>query len=129
PDIDEHLINDIDNLAPFGMDNPKPIFHIEEVPKEVKQIGIQKNHLKMEFDQDDYTLSGIGFGMGDLFPFISERAPVSVIGELGINEWNGNRKFQIVMKDLGVNVWQLFDHRGNKELDLHTIMNEKSGVL
>lgn len=128
-DIDEHLIQDIQNLAPFGMGNPKPIFHIEEVPKSLKRIGSQKNHLKMEFNQDSYSLSGIGFGMGDLFPFISERAPVSVIGELGINEWNGNRKFQIVMKDLGVNDWQLFDHRGKKELDLHTITSDVSELL
>lgn len=128
-DIDEHLIQDIQNLAPFGMDNPKPIFHIEEVPSELRQIGSQKNHLKMEFRQDSYALSGIGFGMGDLFPFISERAPVSIIGELGINEWNGNRKFQIVMKDLGVNVWQLFDHRGKKELDFHTLVGDETSVL
>ncbi|HLQ71354.1 MAG TPA: single-stranded-DNA-specific exonuclease C-terminal domain-containing protein, partial [Bacillota bacterium] len=125
-DIDESLIKEIECLAPFGMDNPKPIFHLEEIPIEIRQIGSQKNHLKMEFKKDTYALSGIGFGMGHLFSRLSKNTPISVIGELGINEWNGNRKIQIVIQDIGVNVWQLFDYRGKKEKDLQTITSEST---
>ena len=41
---------------------------------------------------------------------------MSVIGELSINEWNNIRKPQIFLKDIAINEWQLFDLRGNKQL-------------
>lgn len=129
PEIDEQLIQEIGQLAPFGMDNPKPVFQIEAVPGEIRQIGNQKNHLKMEFKQDTYALSAIGFRMGHLFQHIAPKTQVSIIGELGVNEWNGRRKLQIVMEDLAVNTWQLFDLRGKKKPDFQTLFADSGDIL
>src|SRR5690625_7155988 len=60
-DINEDLINQIGRLAPFGMSNPKPIFHIQDIPTETRQTGNLKNHLKLQFKVDDAELEGIGF--------------------------------------------------------------------
>src|SRR5699024_509774 len=35
----------------------------------------------------------------------------------------------IIMKDIGVNVWQLFDHRGRKDIDFQAITNEQKHTL
>src|SRR5699024_12379856 len=32
-----------------------------------------------------------------------------------INEWNGNRTVQMLIKDMAINEWQLFDYRGRKQ--------------
>ncbi|WLV23662.1 single-stranded-DNA-specific exonuclease RecJ [Aciduricibacillus chroicocephali] len=118
-EINEQLVNEVGALRPFGMHNPKPMFHFTDIPKEKRLLGNMNKHMKLQFAQSGSALEGIGFGMGELAPLISPDTEVSVVGELGINEWNGHRKVQIVMKDLAVKSWQLFDCRGkNKRPDL-----------
>ncbi|WP_226037008.1 single-stranded-DNA-specific exonuclease RecJ [Aquibacillus saliphilus] len=113
-ELDVSLISELDKLAPFGMGNPKPLFHIHAVPNEVRQIGNQKNHLKMSIKQSQSQLDSIGFGMGDLYSKISPNAEMDIVGQLEINEWNGKRKVQMLVKDLAITESQLFDHRGSK---------------
>ncbi|WP_430785059.1 single-stranded-DNA-specific exonuclease RecJ [Virgibacillus flavescens] len=117
-EINEELVNEVSQLAPFGMANPKPTFHINQFPSNVRQIGSMHNHLKIQFRQDAQQVDGIGFGLGEFFPFILEKNKLSVVGEIGINEWNGNRKAQILIQDLQIEEHQLFDHRGKKQIDI-----------
>lgn len=122
-DIDEDLIASINKLAPFGMSNPKPIFLMKEVPREAKQIGSERNHLKLQFQTEHNRLEAIGFGFGYLEPLLTPSTPVMIVGELGINEWNGIRKPQIVVQDAAIEEWQLFDARGKKSQDLAQYMD------
>lgn len=117
-DIHEKLVDEINQLAPFGMGNPKPIFHINDIPTDARQLGHLKNHLKLQFKDDDIEVEGIGFGIGDLYPYISPHTPLSIVGELGINEWNGIRKPQMIIQDMGITEWQLFDQRGKRKIDI-----------
>lgn len=128
-EINEELVNEINQLAPFGMANPKPTFHIKKEPSSIRQIGAMQNHLKIQFKQESLTIDGIGFGFGDSFPFLSEKSPLSVVGEIGINEWNGNRKPQIVIQDLQIEEPQLFDHRGKKQIDIMPFIEKADKYL
>lgn len=123
-DVSEELIDEISQLAPFGMANPKPKFHINCKPNEIRQLGNMKKHLKLNFKENGHTLEGIAFGMGELFHYISPSVTVSVVGELGINEWNGIRKPQLVVEDMRIDHWQLFDHRGKKQIDLTNYLHQ-----
>ncbi|MCT2537995.1 single-stranded-DNA-specific exonuclease RecJ [Aquibacillus koreensis] len=113
-ELDVNLVKEIEKLAPFGMGNPKPLFHIQSPMKEIRQIGSQQNHLKIMFHEDQHVLDGIGFGMGDVYPFIAPHSIIDAVGELQVNEWNGMKKVQLLLKDLAVSEWQLFDYRGSK---------------
>ncbi|QHS22875.1 single-stranded-DNA-specific exonuclease RecJ [Virgibacillus sp. MSP4-1] len=116
-DISLEFIQEIEKLAPFGMGNPKPLFQLaEHDASEIRLIGSKQNHLKMIFQEDSKSIDAVGFGMGYLYPEISPHARMSIVGELGINEWNGRKKLQIMMKDLRINEWQLFDFRGSRHL-------------
>ncbi|MBP2077472.1 single-stranded-DNA-specific exonuclease RecJ [Oceanobacillus polygoni] len=117
--INEELVQEIARLAPFGMKNPKPIFELNEIPADARKIGSAKNHLKLLFKQDSQTLDSIGFGMGELYEHISPNTALSLAGELGINEWNGNRKAQFLIQDMKIDEWQLFDFRGKKNRNVH----------
>ncbi|GAB3802120.1 single-stranded-DNA-specific exonuclease RecJ [Virgibacillus kimchii] len=128
-EIDENLIHDINKLAPFGMKNPKPLIEIKSVPFESRQIGATKNHLKIQFKEDHVQLDAIGFGMGKLYSKLTPDTPVSIAGELGINEWNGNKKLQILCKDMKIEEWQLFDYRGKKNLDAKDVVNDTEASL
>src|SRR5699024_3946694 len=117
-EVNEQLVNTINKLAPFGMANPKPVFHIKETPFDVRQLGSLKNHLKIQFQSENARLEGIGFNMGNLYLHISPQAQVSIVGELGNNEWNCNKKAQLLMQDLQIDEWQLFDLRGKKQVNI-----------
>ncbi|MCP3030423.1 single-stranded-DNA-specific exonuclease RecJ [Halobacillus sp. A1] len=110
-------IEEINKLRPFGMGNPKPLFHIKETPKEIRLIGSRQNHLKFSFKKDTSKLDGIAFGLGDLYSQIAPASELDIVGELSINEWNGRKNVQIMIKDLEVQSWQLFDYRGSKHLE------------
>ncbi|MEH7106158.1 single-stranded-DNA-specific exonuclease RecJ [Bacillus sp. JJ1764] len=117
-DIDLSSLEEMNLLAPFGMDNAKPKVLIKNVDiTSIKKIGSDQNHLKLMVKENESSLDGIGFGLGPLVEEISPVSKVSLIGELSINEWNNIRKPQIFIQDLSVQSWQLFDFRGQKRLN------------
>src|SRR5699024_10065598 len=97
--------------APFGMGNKEPVFHFKGIPSQMRQLGQNKQHLKLQFREEKNAFDVIGFQFGDLYYFISKDIEVSVVGKLEINEWNGNRTVQMMLEDLAVDSWQLFDYR------------------
>lgn len=128
-EVNEALVNEIDKLAPFGMANPKPIFKVRAMPTDVRQIGSLKNHLKLFFQESEHTLEGIGFGLGHLYHYVTPHTKVSIVGEIGINEWNGIRKPQIIIRDMQIKEWQLFDHRGRKNIDISPFLKTQERSL
>ncbi|RFU62764.1 single-stranded-DNA-specific exonuclease RecJ [Bacillus sp. V59.32b] len=112
-DISIQSIEEMSQLAPFGMNNPKPKILIESAGLSgIRKIGTNQNHLKVQLGDSSVSLDGVGFGLGYLYEEISPLSKVSVIGELAINEWNNIRKPQIFLNDMSVDSWQLFDYRG-----------------
>ena len=117
-DVELSTIEELQKLAPYGVDNPKPKVMIKEVNiATIRRIGAEQNHLKVTLEKGSLSLDGVGFGLGHLFAHISPHAKLSVIGQLSINEWNNNRKPQIILEDAMVSTWQLFDCRGKKRQD------------
>lgn len=116
-DVSVAAIEEMLQLAPFGVGNPKPLVCLEEVSlQQIRKIGSQMNHLKIIFEKEGQVLDAVGFGYGYLADEISPLSTVKVVGELSINEWNGFRKPQLMLKDAAVEEWQLFDFRGKKEI-------------
>ncbi|MEM5015795.1 single-stranded-DNA-specific exonuclease RecJ [Metabacillus indicus] len=117
-DVSVESIEKIAKLAPFGMGNPKPLFLLESVQVgSMRKIGSDQTHLKLAVEQDQKQLDCIGFGFGHLHDHMAPLAKVSLVGELSINEWNNFRKPQLMIQDLAVNEWQLFDARGSRDLN------------
>lgn len=93
----EHLAQ----LEPFGMGNhsPRLLFQSVEV-SDKRAIGKDSKHLKLQLGGGRKLLDAIAFSMGPLAEQLRAGAPVDVIGELSINEWNGRRKPQLQVHDL-----------------------------
>ncbi len=131
-DITLPVIEEIQQLAPFGVGNPKPRIQVENVLLEsIKPIGSDGSHLKVMFTNGQTRLDGIGFGLGTLAEHISPAARVSVVGELSINEWNNFRKPQVMIQDIAVTEWQLFDWRSMRgfEKQLATLPRQYLNIL
>tara|TARA_B100000963_G_scaffold60127_1_gene48069 strand:- start:5203 stop:6906 length:1704 start_codon:yes stop_codon:yes gene_type:complete len=97
----------IEQMAPFGPSNSRPVFITKGVIDNGsgRLIGQHKNHLKLAITDIDNskTLDGIGFGMSEYFSSIKKKQPFDVCFVLDLNEWNGTSKLQLRIKDLRKN--------------------------
>ncbi len=101
-EITENFFNILEQFAPFGPGNMKPVFMSKELKDSGKSalVGADKNHLKMQVVQNGSSaFDGIGFNMGDKFEVVKSRV-FDTCYTLDINEWNGTRKLQIQVRDL-----------------------------
>ena len=97
----------IEQMAPFGPSNSRPVFMTKGVIDNGsgRLIGQDKNHLKLAItdNHNSKTLDGIGFGMSDYFSTIKDKQPFDVCFVLDLNEWNGTSKLQLRIKDIRKN--------------------------
>lgn len=114
-EMTERLVEQINGFSPFGMGNEEPTFILRDVPTQIRQIGQEQNHLKLQFKTEKKIIDAIGFQIGHVAPLLSVDTDLALAGSLQINEWNGNRTVQMLIKDIAVNEWQLFDYRGRKQ--------------
>src|SRR5699024_332654 len=111
----EGLVDQLSDFAPFGIGNEEPIVLDHDKPTQIRQIGQQQNHLNLRFKTDHQIVDAIGFQFGKVAPLIAVETNISLVGSLQINEWNGNKTVQMLIKDMAINEWQLFDFRGRKQ--------------
>ncbi|MDN6626940.1 MAG: single-stranded-DNA-specific exonuclease RecJ, partial [Pisciglobus halotolerans] len=106
------MVKEIQQLAPFGTDNPFPLFMLKNTKaKQIRKIGADANHLKLSLDYGDKVLDTIGFGFGPYGDWLKSGTKLSLVGKLGINEWHGTKKVQLIIKDLEATERQFFDYR------------------
>lgn len=103
--LDTITIQDIEELSilePHGLGNPKPLFLIKNCKiKDYKRLGSEQTHLKLQIEVNGKTYDGIGFGIAEsYYDSLHIGDTINVVGQLGINEWNNNKKIQIELKHL-----------------------------
>lgn len=102
--LNKNLYDSIQQLAPFGMGNPEPVFTSKEVTVEsFRVIGKESNHLKLVLSQNSERFDAIAFGMGELGIRLKPGDKIDVAYSLDENTWNGETKLQLKMKDILIN--------------------------
>lgn len=101
-DITWQFIEQLDALQPWGEKNPEPLFKLDQVTiKDFQTVGATQKHLRLVFtDESGAIVKAIAFGMGDKAEALSLGAKLSVICNLGVNQWNGNKEIQLMVKEL-----------------------------
>ncbi|WP_245994732.1 single-stranded-DNA-specific exonuclease RecJ [Companilactobacillus furfuricola] len=93
------LIKEIDQLAPFGMNNPKPVIKVANVNLTNNQaVGKDKSHLKTIIADQTHQLPAIGFRLFAKEQEIQNEL-CNVYGQLNINEWRGKKTLQMMLSD------------------------------
>ncbi len=114
-------IAELELIGPFGMCNPAPSFVINGLQvQEAKLLGKDRQHLKLSLTSAESSsppIDGLAFGKADLARRLSLTDKVDLYAELSINEWNGKRRPQILIRDLRVTEQQVFDWRGKSIQD------------
>ncbi|WP_195987308.1 single-stranded-DNA-specific exonuclease RecJ [Clostridium sp. D53t1_180928_C8] len=115
--INYELIDEISLLEPYGKANPKPTFGIKKLKVvDAKILGKNKNVLKLKLTDGRLYIEGIYFGdiegfensikdeLGEIeynkvFNGISNNLYLDIICMPDINEFNGNKKVQLVISN------------------------------
>ena len=100
-EMDVPLLEQLEGMAPFGEENPRPVFLASrvEVAGSPGSVGREGEHLKLNFRQFREEREAIGFGMGALL-----REPERLNGKLdvafspGLNRWRGNTRVQLELR-------------------------------
>ncbi len=95
--INERLVQEIQTLAPYGADNPEPLFVSDVLSANYPQI-VGNGHLKLRLGNHLADIGAIGFGLGSLIP--EPEAQVRVVFIPEINHWQGTKNLRIKMKDI-----------------------------
>jgi len=100
--VDDKLYRIIKQFAPFGPQNLSPIFVSRGVVDNGygKQVGTDKTHLRINVKRIKHAISGIGFGMGNLFEKIKDNQSFDVCYSIDENEWNGRKSLQMRLRDI-----------------------------
>ena len=100
------FVKEIDRLAPFGMGNSKPLFAQKDIKVlDARIMGKNQNVLKMMLDGVDPSgehkkVSAVYFGdVSELYDKVSNSGTISILYQVGINEYMGNSSVQLNVVD------------------------------
>ena len=102
-DLDFPLLRELEQLHPFGIGNPEPLFLGQQV-KVLEQRRVGENHLKIVVRQENsLPFDCMGFRMGDIAAFQRlEGQCVDVVFVPEINRWRGMDRIQLRIRDMRV---------------------------
>ena len=113
PDLTLETLKNFEKLAPFGMDNKKPVFYLKDFKVEnARTMGAGNTHLKLKISQADAVFEVVAFGLGDFATEFSQTKNLELAVTLSVNKWNGQTSLQLMLVDARVNGIQLFNIRG-----------------
>ncbi|HQZ43356.1 MAG TPA: hypothetical protein PK735_10760, partial [Flavobacteriales bacterium] len=98
--------------------NMRPMFLIRGLVDRGRARIVGEDHVKMELahPQDPkLSFDAIGFKLGHHFEMIKTGKPFSVLCTLEENEWNGQVKMQLNVKDIKPGILNLLVGEGQKE--------------
>ena len=100
--ITESLIRELELLEPFGQGNEKPQFALKSLKiRSARVFGRNRNVVKLSLmNERGFSMDGVVFTEGDLFmEEMGNSQSMDIIYYPTINEYNGNRSLQLVVKD------------------------------
>jgi len=104
-EVDDNLFNvknieDLSLLEPYGAGNKKLLFVYKNLKVEAIKKLTEGKHLKLGLRSGNNYIDVIGFNMGSRADEYQIGDKIDVVGNLEINEYNGRKNAQILLKDL-----------------------------
>jgi single-stranded-DNA-specific exonuclease len=98
--ITQDLVDGLNAMAPFGLANPRPVFHAMPVEIVDGPRPIKDRHLKMTFRQDGRSFRAIAWRAAERAAFLTEnRAGVNLAFSLEQNEYQGETYLELSVAD------------------------------
>ncbi|HFR3343323.1 TPA: single-stranded-DNA-specific exonuclease RecJ [Streptococcus suis] len=108
-------LKSFDKLAPYGMDNKKPVFYVKDFQVEsARTMGQNNAHLKLRISKGAAGFDVVAFGKGNLALEFSQAKDLELAVTLSVNKWNGNTSLQLMLVDARVDGVQLYNIRSKQ---------------
>ncbi|NTW48335.1 MAG: single-stranded-DNA-specific exonuclease RecJ, partial [Chlorobiales bacterium] len=103
-EINPKFFNVLRQFAPFGPDNPRPVFMTSDVQLAQPPRLLKDQHLKFIVkDSAGRSFDAIGFNMADAYEALCKTSrPIRIVYSLDENEWNGRTAIQLKLRDLEI---------------------------
>lgn len=104
-EINQKLVRVLNQFAPFGPGNMKPVFVSHQVFCEENVYTVGETHLKMTVFQESkpsHKLACIGFNLGQYVNQLASGVPFSMVYTIEENTWNNSTTIQLNIKDIRV---------------------------
>src|SRR5436190_2242183 len=99
--ITHDLMRDLDAMGPFGMANPRPVFHASGVEIVDGPRTLKERHLKMTFSQEGRRFRAIAWRAAERAEFLTRnRAGVNLAFSLEKNEFQGETYLELNVADI-----------------------------
>ncbi|MBH18876.1 MAG: single-stranded-DNA-specific exonuclease RecJ [Crocinitomicaceae bacterium] len=94
----------IQQMEPFGVGNPKPIFIFKNLINDSNPKIVGENHIKFQFldVQKENTINGIWFNSISSYDLINNKNQMDVVGSMDENIFRNQRSLQILIKDIRI---------------------------
>ena len=96
------MMNDLEKLAPFGQDNPRPVLCATDVQLAAtpKTMGSDGRHLSLQLKQHESSIRAVAFGKGEWLEELSaEDSLFDFAFRPVINEFRGRRSVEVQLLD------------------------------
>lgn len=115
-------------LKPFGQGFGVPLVLAHDMKiGEIKRVGKDRSHIKMQFPE--VNMNVIGFGFGDLKDELSINDRAHFIGTLNINHFNQNSTLQMNLIDSRIDHVQIIDMRAKHNQNFEMIDKDEAVFL
>lgn len=94
-ELTENLLQEIEQLAPFGQANPEPILGIKKVRLFGKTRKVGSGHFQFSIHNGTEAVSGIAWRMAEDVP--PEETEIDIAVRLQWNIWNQKKRLQMVL--------------------------------
>jgi single-stranded-DNA-specific exonuclease len=99
--ITHDLVRGLDAMGPFGMGNPRPVFHAAPVEIVDGPRTLKERHLKMTFSQQGRRFRAIAWRAAERADFLEKhRAGVNLAFSLDRNEYQGETYLELNVCDI-----------------------------
>jgi len=99
PDLAGDTFRAIQQLAPFGCDNPSPVFITRRTEiVERRTMGNSGDHLRLKIKQGGAVWDAVGFRLGQYLAEI--HSPLDIVYNLEIDKWSGVEWLRLNILDL-----------------------------
>jgi single-stranded-DNA-specific exonuclease len=98
--INHDLMRGLDSLGPFGLANPRPVFHASPVEVVDGPRTLKERHLKMTFSQEGRRLRAIAWRAAERAEFLTRnKAAVNLAFSVEKNEYQGETYLELSVCD------------------------------
>jgi len=95
-DINESLVSELIDLAPFGIGNPEPVFVSRSVDVASQRI-LKDKHLSLNLKQKKRVFNAIFFNINNQVKVPNQ---IDIVFTPEFNIWNGKKSIQLRIKDM-----------------------------